>query len=659
MNRIKTRETVKDIKALDKAAIASERMRDAFIRSKDTASNLMDDGQVSPSEYANDKVQYVSEDISREVTHKIANDTKKAAQHGREAIQRRHIIKNDEKKSSHQTEEQYRQQNQQASSARPSADAQHRTSNPQNTVQRNKAHQRPQAQRPDTERITNQGRELTSKQTKTSAIRQSQKSAAGTSDKLGYIRHPKEPSKAVKQSTHTIKQTAKTTGKISAKSARRAVKTAEQTSKAAVKTAQNTARAAQKATVAAERAAKLAVQSARAAAKAAIVTTKTVTKAISATVKAIIAAGKGLAAAIAAGGWVAVVAIVLICLIGMIAASPFGIFFAGDNTEPDAVPISAAVAQVNYDFNEKLETIQSGVDYTDVVVEGSLADWPEVLAIFAVKVAGSDDVDAIDVATLDPARIEKLKEVFWDMNSLSSYVETINHPDSNPDDNVDDSWTEKILHITIAHKTAADMPTINHFSEKQNTVLKELLAERDTLLELIGEVTFLSAEAAEVIKNLPDEISPERKAVIKEACSLVGKVNYFWGGKSLTIGWDSRWGTLQKVTADESPTTGTYRPYGMDCSGFVDWVFYNASDSEYIISHGGGAAAQHSYCQTISWDEAMPGDLVFYPDDEHVGIVAGRDADRNLLIIQCSSGYNNVVITGAEGFTSIARPLFY
>jgi hypothetical protein len=52
------------------------------------------------------------------------------------------------------------------------------------------------------------------------------------------------------------------------------------------------------------------------------------------------------------------------------------------------------------------------------------------LAIFAVNVAGSDDVDATDVATLDPARIEKLKAVFWDMNSLSSYVETINHPDS-------------------------------------------------------------------------------------------------------------------------------------------------------------------------------------------------------------------------------------
>ncbi len=125
---------------------------------------------------------------------------------------------------------------------------------------------------------------------------------------------------------------------------------------------------------------------------------------------------------------------------------------------------------------------------------------------------------------------------------------------------MDDNWTEKVLHITIAHKIAADMPVIYHFSEKQNTVLEELLAERDTLLELIGEVAFTCADAAKIIKNLPDDISPERKVVIKAACSLVGKVNYFWGGKSLTIGWDSRWGTLQKVTADESPTTGTYRP---------------------------------------------------------------------------------------------------
>ena len=113
------------------------------------------------------------------------------------------------------------------------------------------------------------------------------------------------------------------------------------------------------------------------------------------------------------------------------------------------------------------------------------------------------------------------------------------------------------------------------------------------------------------------------------------------------------------MTAAGSSTTGTYRPYGMDCSGFVDWVFYNITGGEYIIGHGGGAHAQHTYCTPISWDEALPGDLVFYPEDSHVGIVGGRDESGNLLIVHCAFSANNVVITGADGFTSIGRPRYY
>ena len=67
----------------------------------------------------------------------------------------------------------------------------------------------------------------------------------------------------------------------------------------------------------------------------------------------------------------------------------------------------------------------------------------------------------------------------------------------------------------------------------------------------------------------------------------------------MTLGWDSRWGQLRKVTAEGSSSTGTYRPYGLDCSGFVDWVFYNATDGAYVIGHG-GAHMQHSYCTEIS-----------------------------------------------------------
>ena len=153
---------------------------------------------------------------------------------------------------------------------------------------------------------------------------------------------------------------------------------------------------------------------------------------------------------------------------------------------------------------------------------------------------------------------------------------------------------------------------------------------------------------------MKEKAEPTLHTLERKALTLVGKVNYFWGGKSNAIGWDSRWGTMQKVTAEGSKTTGTYRPYGLDCSGFVDWVFNNAL--RYKPDHGGGAASQHDYCTSVSWEDAQPGDLVFYGDDSHVGIVGGRDEDGNLLIIHCSSGSNNVVISGKKGFDSVGRP---
>lgn len=361
----------------------------------------------------------------------------------------------------------------------------------------------------------------------------------------------------------------------------------------------------------------------------------------------------------AGGGVVVLILLLLLIMVGAIAASPFGILFSNESRTPDAVPISAAIAQVNYDFNAQLEALQGADTYDDVTIAGEMADWVDVLAIFAVKTAGSNDVDATDVVAMDADRVNRLKAVFSDMNTITSTVETIHHADSDPDDDTDDSWTEKVLHITITGKTAAAMEAEYGFKAQQMTAVDELLAQRDMLEELIGNLTAISADAADIFRNLPADLAPERREVIKTACSLVGKVNYFWGGKSLVMGWDIRWGTVQKVTADGSSSTGTYRPYGLDCSGFVDWVFYNATDGGYIIGHGGGAASQHTYCTAISWADVLPGDLVFYPDDTHVGIVAGWDENGNVLIVHCASGYNNVVITGKEGFVSIGRPIYF
>ena len=168
-----------------------------------------------------------------------------------------------------------------------------------------------------------------------------------------------------------------------------------------------------------------------------------------------------------------------------------------------------------------------------------------------------------------------------------------------------------------------------------------------------------TGEAMEVWERLPDDLSMERRMVVTYALALVDKVDYFWGGKSLVLGWDDRWGEPAEVTAEGSDTTGTEQPYGLDCSGFVDWAFYNASGGSYIIGQGGGAAAQHASCTDIAWDEVQPGDLLFYPEDEHVGIAAGRDWLGLLLVVHCASGTNGVTISHQTSFETAARPVWY
>lgn len=168
-----------------------------------------------------------------------------------------------------------------------------------------------------------------------------------------------------------------------------------------------------------------------------------------------------------------------------------------------------------------------------------------------------------------------------------------------------------------------------------------------------------TGEAMEVWERLPDDLSMERRMVVTYALALVDKVDYFWGGKSLVLGWDERWGELTEVTAEGGDSTGTEQPYGLDCSGFVDWAFYNASGGEYVIGQGGGAMEQHADCVDIEWDEVQPGDLLFYPEDEHVGIAAGRDWLGRLLVVHCAAGTDGVAISHRTGFETAARPVWY
>lgn len=249
-------------------------------------------------------------------------------------------------------------------------------------------------------------------------------------------------------------------------------------------------------------------------------------------VQAVKEIGKGVASAVssilsAGGGAVVLVLFLTVILVAAIVASPFGILFSNESREAGVVPLSAAVAQVNYDFNERLEALQTADDYDSISVTGQPADWIEVLAVFAVKVAGSNDADAADVATMDADRIARLKAVFWDMTTITHRIEVIHHPGSGDDD----GWTERNLYITITAKTAEEMKTVYHFNRNQIAALDELLEQRALLLELLEDVYSVSRDTAALLRDLPEDLSPEREAVVRTACSLVGKVNYYWGGK--------------------------------------------------------------------------------------------------------------------------------
>lgn len=393
------------------------------------------------------------------------------------------------------------------------------------------------------------------------------------------------------------------------------------------------------------------VAQAQRAAKATMTAAKKVAEAV---VRAVAALVSGLVGLL--DGGVLVVILLLVAVVAAIVSSPFGIFFAGGSSgggsAPATVSVAEAVAQVNREYNAKLEELQAG-GYDSINLTGAAADWPDVLAVFASRYAAAED--GVDVATLDADRVSKLTATFWDMTAITSTVETIDHPDSDPDDDTDDSWTEYILHITVTAKTAEDMTTAYGLTAYQISAMDELLSDRAALSSLAGSLAITNVDALTVLNALPDDLSPDRHKAVETALQLVGKVNYFWGGKSYVIGWDSRWGQLMKVTSDGSSTTGTFRPFGLDCTGFMDWTLRNAglpSDGHWYIG---------TNLTEVTQAEALPGDMALYPDASHIGMVVGRDSAGKLLICHCSSGANNVVVTefAASGFTALGRPSIY
>ena len=221
---------------------------------------------------------------------------------------------------------------------------------------------------------------------------------------------------------------------------------------------------------------------------------------------------------------------------------------------------------------------------------------------------------------------------------------------------------QNITHVTYGNRKINYYIKKNKIAKKDRTILKKYV---ETDCKLLCAV--VTAANGFVRESVGDDVSEERVNVISAAYSLVGKVGYFWGGKSTVIGDDPSWGTSETVSAEGSKSTGTIRAYGLDCSGFVTWAVINGYQEKAMQEAvGDGTSDQWEKANVVSEADAQPGDLVFQKgpeagSDNHVGILCGKTDAGDWIAVHCSSGKNGVTVGEAysASFRYIRQPSFY
>ena len=384
-----------------------------------------------------------------------------------------------------------------------------------------------------------------------------------------------------------------------------------------------------------------------------------------------------------------------ILVVLLVIASPFAILFgvAGETADDKGTTIKEIMQELNLGLNEKInEHSQGEYDEVNIIYLGSegetINNGGTVLALFAVDNSMIDDeaIEPMPVANLNNRQVRKLEDLYWEMNSVSSEVKSLNYGDEDyPIDLIVESEPVPTLAVgSEPEPTPTPAPYIIknvyitcldyeakiddfNFNDKQLKVLEEMMnGEFAYIFASIngGTAELTPQEIAQIRANLPADLSVQREQIVFTAYSLVGDVNYFWGGKSTSIGWDSRWGVPTRVTSRGTRSYGQTRPFGLDCSGYVKWVFLNSGFPLSVIndSFGTGSSHQWTYSTSISKSSVQAGDLAFkaVPGSgiNHVGIVVGKDSSGTIIVAHCASSPNNVVVTPySPTFRYFRRPI--
>ena len=537
MKKIKTKQTKKDIKVLDKTTDVTRRAKNAYIRTKERSEQLGHNDDSNYVDYAGNIVSDGAKNITRKGEHI-------AKRYGKKAIEKIKNCKAQDNDSAwfdtHNVDNVYQSSQGEAkelvqrNAARTEA---------QQTTQQNYAQAKIKdaAKQKNTQLISNKANTQNSPQirVKETVNRKFTLSKPGESGKRRFVQSranqrltqsnsipeagrnafrtqaretsghitahspqhpvPRPTGNALRRNTyfysktgHTVKRSAKTSVKTikegskgTVKTVKKSVKTAKRTAKTAIKTSQAAAKTAVKTAQATRRA----VQAARAAARATAFTSKMTVKAMIAAIKAIILAVKGTVALIAAGGWIVLVIVLVICLAGFLLGSVFGLFFSNESPGENMPTMTEVVQQLNGEFYSKVEQIKAENPHDTLELSSNIGNstavnnWREILPVYAVKTATDPD-NGMDVATLDDTKVGILRSIFWDMNQVNYWIETIEHEETitTEDDDgneVEETITtiETILHIDLTSKTHVDMIVEYHFNSEQIELLSELMQD--------------------------------------------------------------------------------------------------------------------------------------------------------------------------------------
>lgn len=307
--------------------------------------------------------------------------------------------------------------------------------------------------------------------------------------------------------------------------------------------------------------------------------TKKVVKITIKTIKGIIELTKALVSLIIAGGWIAVLIIVLLLLVGLLLVSPYGIFFSSSDINENGITMNTLVSNINNDYYEKINSIKQENIYDEYKVNSNGSKWKEVLSIYAVLITNKSDP-----ITINDEKEQLLKEIFWKMNTITyQFKEEV----------IDEENTKKILEINVISKSLEDIMNEYGFNISQRDRVNELLSEEYSSLwsNAIFGLSFGSPDMVQI--------------ALSQVGNVGGEPYWRWYGFNERIEW---------------------------CAVFVSWVSYQAG---YLQS---GIMPKFTACYEGvnffktrgEWKEKdyipSPADIIFFDWNgdgqvQHVGIV--------------------------------------